>query len=131
MEQSLEQPRVRVVRNKDRSRFEIYVGDELAGFERYVSTRHIIELTHTQVDPKFKGEGLAGQLARAALDTARAEKLAVLPYCPYVNRWISQHPEYKDLVPEDERDDFGLLRYPECYPTPEVLAPTQTLPEVP
>lgn len=103
----MEQPRV--VRNEDEDRFEIYVGDELAGFVVYETDGQIIELIHTQVDPKFQGEGLAGQLARAVLDTARAEKLAVMPYCPYVRRWISQHPEYTDLVPEKERARFGLL----------------------
>jgi uncharacterized protein len=124
MEQPLEQPRV--VRNEDTDRFEIYVGDELAGFVQYLSAGQLIELIHTEVDPKFQREGLAAQLVRAALDTARAEKLSVLPFCPYINRWISQHPEYTDLVPSGERARFGLLPYgcsPQCCPP--------SLPEVP
>jgi len=32
----------------------------------------------------------------------------VLPYCPFVHKWISEHPEYADLVPERERKRFGL-----------------------
>lgn len=120
----MDQPRV--VRNEDKDRFEIYVGDELAGFVLYRMDGELIELVHTQVDPKFQGGGLAGQLARAALDTARAEKLSVLPFCPYVNRWISEHSEYTDLVPSGERARFGLLPYV-C--SPSVLP--QSFPEVP
>jgi len=32
----------------------------------------------------------------------------VLPYCSFVRRWIAEHPEYADLVPERERKRFGL-----------------------
>jgi uncharacterized protein len=32
----------------------------------------------------------------------------VLPFCPFVNGYIKRHPEYRDLVPEDYRDKFGL-----------------------
>ncbi|MBV9379959.1 MAG: N-acetyltransferase [Streptosporangiaceae bacterium] len=106
MEQSLEEPSV--VRNEDKSRFEIYAGDELAGFVQYRTDGQVIELVHTEVGPRFQGEGLAGKLARASLDAARAANLAVLPYCPYINRWLIRHPDYADLVPADERARFGL-----------------------
>ena len=32
----------------------------------------------------------------------------MLPFCPFVNEWLKRHPEYMDLVPEDERERFGL-----------------------
>ena len=54
------------------------------------------------------GEGLGGQLVRAALDSARAEGLSVLPFCPFVRGYIEGHPEYVDLVPADQRKEFGL-----------------------
>ena len=42
-----------------------------------------------------------------ALEDARRES-AVLPFCPFVNGYIKRHTEYRDLVPEDYRDKFGL-----------------------
>lgn len=97
-----------VTDNPAESRFEIHVGDELAGFVQYHLYGQVIRLIHTEVDDKFQGMGLAGKLARFALDSARARGLQVLPFCPYVRSWIAKHPDYTDLVPEGKRAEFGL-----------------------
>ncbi|MER5640586.1 GNAT family N-acetyltransferase [Kitasatospora sp. NPDC002227] len=97
-----------VVDNADKSRFEIREDGELAGFAEYHRSGEEIAFIHTEIDPKFEGRGLAGKLARAALDTAREQGLAVLPYCPFVRGWIGKHPEYVELVPASHRAKFGL-----------------------
>jgi predicted GNAT family acetyltransferase len=98
----------RVVDNPDGSRFEIYDGDELAGFAEYHRFRDEIAFIHTEIDPKFEGRGLGSALARAALDSARERELHVLPFCPFIRGWITKHPEYVDLVPQAQRARFGL-----------------------
>jgi predicted GNAT family acetyltransferase len=45
---------------------------------------------------------------RTALSNARAEGLAVRPFCPFVRSYIAAHPEYVDLVPEDMRAKLEL-----------------------
>jgi uncharacterized protein len=97
-----------VTDNETESRFEIRVGGELAGFIGYILDESLIELVHTEVDRRFQGGGLARQLARASLDSARDRGFAVLPTCPYIRSWIRKHPEYKDLVPEGRRSAYGL-----------------------
>jgi len=92
-----------VTDNEAESRFEIRADGELAGFIGYILDGSLIDLVHTEVDQKFQGGGLAGQLARASLDSARARGLAVLPTCPFIRSWIRKHPEYKDLVAERRR----------------------------
>jgi hypothetical protein len=96
--------------NQAESRFEIHVGSDLAGFVVYhrLEQGRLINLIHTEVDDGFQGQGIASQLARFALDTARKEGTGVLPSCPYIRGWISKHPDYLDLVPEDRRAEFGL-----------------------
>lgn len=95
--------------NQAGSRFELRVGGEVAGFIEYHRRgSQQINLIHTEVDDRFQGAGLAGKLARFALDTAREQQLDVLPSCPYIRRWIGKHPGYLDLVPRDRRDEFGL-----------------------
>jgi hypothetical protein len=32
----------------------------------------------------------------------------VLPYCPFVKRFIQRHAEYQDLVPAAERAAFDI-----------------------
>ena len=77
-----------------RRRFEIAVGGYLSFTPR--STR------------RTTGEGLGTLLVKTALDTARAEGLAVLPYCPFVQGFIDRHREYLDLVPAERRAKFAL-----------------------
>jgi predicted GNAT family acetyltransferase len=98
-----------VTDNPSASRYEMYVGTELAGFVQYKLPQHdsVISLVHTEIEPAFQGKGLATHLARFSLDDARKRGLAVLPFCPYINSWIKKHPEYTDLVPWDRRGDFG------------------------
>ncbi|HEV3172830.1 MAG TPA: GNAT family N-acetyltransferase [Actinocrinis sp.] len=98
----------RVVDAPERDRFEIFVDERLAGFAEYSRNESAIAFTHTEIDPAFEGRGLGSILARAALDAAREEKLAVLPYCPFIKGWIAKHPDYLDLVPEGKRAQFGL-----------------------
>jgi predicted GNAT family acetyltransferase len=97
-----------VTDNAEKSRFEIQDGGELAGFAEYHRSGNEIAFIHTEVDPRFEGRGLAGKLARAALDAAREQGLDVLPYCPFIRAWIGKHPEYTDLVPASHRERFGL-----------------------
>jgi uncharacterized protein len=97
-----------VTDNPAESRYEVRVGGELAGFVVYHLRGQQISLIHTEVDPRFQGLGLASHLARFGLDDARKRNLAVLPSCPYVRSWIGKHPDYRDLVPEDRRAEFGV-----------------------
>ncbi|MFF7633211.1 DUF1275 family protein [Kitasatospora sp. NPDC008050] len=47
-------------------------------------------------------------VAAIALDSARERGLAVLPYCPFIRGWLGKHPDYVDLVPQDQLNRFGL-----------------------
>lgn len=88
----------RVVHDPEASRYEVYVGDELAGLAAYRLEPGRMVLTHTEVDPAFEGRGLAGRLAKTALDDARSQGLQVVPACSYMVTYIKRHPEYADLV---------------------------------
>jgi uncharacterized protein len=97
-----------VTDDPERSRYELRVAGELAGFLTYKRRGEQISLIHTEVEPAFQGMGLATHLARFSLDDARSHGVSVLPFCPYVNSWIRKHQGYEDLVPEDRRAEFGL-----------------------
>jgi predicted GNAT family acetyltransferase len=94
---------VRVEDNPQAQQFEAHVGQYLAvaEYERHGST---IIFTHTEVPEPIEGHGIASQLARTALEQARAEGLIVIPRCPYIAAYIRRHPEYAALVPPAYRD---------------------------
>ena len=92
----------------ERKRFLATADGEPAGFIVYRLRPGLLALIHTEVEERFEGHGIGGRLARFALDQARAEGLAVLPFCPFVNDWMKRHPEYTDLVPPAYRANFDL-----------------------
>ncbi len=99
---------VRVVDAPERSRFEIRVDGDVAGFTEYRRRPGLIAFIHTLIDPRFEGRGLASQLVRTALSEARSDGVSVLPFCPFVRSYIAGHTEYLDVVPEDMRAKFDL-----------------------
>lgn len=101
-------PAARVIDNPEEQRFEVLLGDEVAGFLQYKARPGLIALNHTEVDGRFEGRGLGSRLIAFALDDARTRGLAVLPFCPFVDEYIQRHREYVDLVPEDQRAAFDL-----------------------
>ena len=82
---------------------------ELAGFDEYTRSDEAIALNHTEVDDRFEGRGIGSALARGVLAAARSDGIAVLPYCPFVARYIRGHADdYADLVPADKRATFNI-----------------------
>lgn len=87
-----------VVDVPEAGRYEARLGDEVAGFAEYTLDGDRIVFTHTRVEPAYEDEGVGGNLARGALDDARARGLVVVPRCPFIRGWIARHPAYADLV---------------------------------
>lgn len=81
----------------ERRRFEITRDGEVLGHAAYQKTDQMIIFTHTEIDRAYEGQGLGGHLVRSALDQVRHTGLKVLPICPFVQAWMSRHPEYQDL----------------------------------
>jgi hypothetical protein len=97
-----------VVDVPDRGRFEVRLGDRVVGLASYHVEDGTMALPHTEVDPSVGGRGIGSTLVAGVLAAARERGLTVLPYCSFVRHYIEQHPEYLDLVAEDDRPHFGL-----------------------
>lgn len=88
---------IEVVNNPDARRFEVSLNGKLAKIQ-YLLTNHLIVFTHTEVPPEFEGMGIAGKMAKVALDYARDAGIQVQPLCPFIAAYIRRHPEYQELV---------------------------------
>ncbi|MBR0374027.1 MAG: N-acetyltransferase [Mogibacterium sp.] len=55
-------------------------------------------IMHTNVDPAYGGQGIAGRLVAAVVDAARAEGVKVVPVCSYAVRQFEKHAEYRDVL---------------------------------
>jgi predicted GNAT family acetyltransferase len=97
-----------VTDNPSASRFEITVDDELAGYLDYREDRGEYAIPHTRVFPQFRHQGVGAALVVSSLEAIRDRRGTVLPYCPFVPKVIRDHPELAELVPESERESFGV-----------------------
>ena len=98
-----EESNVKIENNQEAQRWEAEVGEFVAVAE-YRLRGDTIFFIHTEVPRELEGQGIASKLVKAALDDARAEHLAVVPFCPFVAGYIRRHPDYKDLVHGEYRD---------------------------
>ena len=81
---------VDVVHRPEQSRFEAEVEGDVA-FLVYERTGGSAVMTHTIVPRELEGRGIAGHLARTAVDWARAEGLDIEPQCSYVRSWLKKN----------------------------------------
>jgi uncharacterized protein len=98
-----------VTNDEENTRFELKVDGNPVGYANYrQAPRSLRAFMKTEVDEEYRGQGLGGELIKAALDSTRGSGLGVLPFCPAFQSFMAEHPEYVDLVPENRRSEFEL-----------------------
>lgn len=88
-----------VVDNTGAHRLEI-TQDGAVAFLSYRMKGDAVEYLHSETPPELRGRGLAGELARFALERDKAAGRKVIPTCPFVKSYLERHPEYASLVHE-------------------------------
>ena len=88
--------------NADESRYELTRDGRRVGLSEYRRNGRRVTFLHTEVDPTIRGEGLGEKLVSGALDDVRTRGERVVARCPYVKRFLDEHPEYQDLVEPQE-----------------------------
>ena len=83
----------------DAGRWEVREGDRVVGIAQYEVVPGVdgrpdrVVFFHTEVRPEAEGHGLAGRLARAALDATIASGRVIVALCPYIRAWVARHPD--------------------------------------
>ena len=99
-------PQWSVSDNRERSRFEIDLGDSRAVAE-YTLPTGMIMFTHTEVPSQHEGKGVGSALIRAGLASARERGLKVIPICPFFAAYMKKHQEEQDLLDSTWRARLG------------------------
>jgi uncharacterized protein len=92
--------------NPDEGRFELWIDGELAGFSEYRPAGDSVIVSHTEIDKKHEGEGLASVLVREMLEAIRGRGQSVIPLCQFTAAFIGRNPEFVELVPASLRAQF-------------------------
>ncbi|NEY31859.1 N-acetyltransferase [Streptomyces sp. PRKS01-65] len=83
----------------DRSRYEIAVDGETAGFTAYRDRGERQRVFyHTKIYDAFSGQGLASRLVREALSDVRRTGRRIVPVCPYVRGFLEKHQDFADIT---------------------------------
>ncbi|WP_323000175.1 GNAT family N-acetyltransferase [Castellaniella sp.] len=89
---------LRAIRHNEAAhRFEFTEDGQLCVLD-YVLDGAVASFVHTGVPAPVGGRGIAADLVRFGLDTARTRGWKVRPVCSYVAAYVQRHPEYSDLV---------------------------------
>jgi predicted GNAT family acetyltransferase len=83
--------------NKTKSRFELDVEGGVA-FANYRLVPSAVIITHTETPRELRGQGVASELVRGALELIRADGSKVVAGCGFVVDYLNKHPEFSDLV---------------------------------
>ncbi|WAI85653.1 MULTISPECIES: GNAT family N-acetyltransferase [Achromobacter] len=85
-----------VTQDPGQSRFTATVDGVLCVLDYQLQGNTMI-IVHTGVPSPVGGRGIAAELTKFALDTARAQGWKVRPVCSYAEVYMRRHPEYNDL----------------------------------
>lgn len=92
MGESSQEQHTEIAFDEERSRYTITVDGTTAGFalvERPDEDR--VRFVHTEIDPAFKGRGLAELLVSEALAQTAREGVTAVPLCPFVAKHLREH----------------------------------------
>lgn len=75
------------------SRYELLVGDKLVGKLVYRDEGDTRIFLHTEVEPEYRGHGLATRLIEWSLDDVHSSGKQLWVRCPAVSNYLARHPE--------------------------------------
>lgn len=85
-------------REGQRGAFVILRNDEVLAELTYSVGGVLALLDHTDVDERLRGTGAGARLVKAAVEWARAEKMQIVPLCPFAKSVFDKTPDYGDVL---------------------------------
>jgi predicted GNAT family acetyltransferase len=85
------------------SRFELFSDGIMMGHVKYEMKGSYAVLIQAVVDPRFDAVDVEAALIRQVLLDTHRRRVAVVPYCPRVRAFLAEFPQYRALLPADQR----------------------------
>ena len=86
-----------VLNNAAQKRFELDTGEGLAVAD-YRLSQGVMTIYHTHVPAALRERGVGSALVRGALEDVRRRGFKVVPRCWFVSEFITDNPEFSDLL---------------------------------
>jgi uncharacterized protein len=78
-----------------------YVQDndkQIAEIDYILHSSDAMEINHTEVDEKYKGQNIGGTLVERAVELARKNNWKVIPTCKFAKAYINRTPALQDVL---------------------------------
>ncbi|MCS4532699.1 GNAT family N-acetyltransferase [Neisseria montereyensis] len=75
----------------EQQKFILSVEGKEAGFIHYLSDNNTWDITHTVVDPAFRGQGLARILVDAVIEYTEQNHIRLIAHCDYAEVILQRH----------------------------------------
>ena len=91
---------IEVVYEEKKRRSAAYDGEKLVGECDCEENGKVWTAYHTEVDPAYGGQGIAGRLVEAVAQAARERGAKIVPQCSYVRRLFEKNAAYDGVNAE-------------------------------
>ena len=88
---------MKIIFNKEEKESQAIDEGKKVGFCQYEEDGSLWKITHTVVDKKYGGQGLAGKLLDQVVAAARENDKKILPICSYAVKKFDEDEKYKDV----------------------------------
>ncbi len=79
-------------------KIELIQEDKVVGKIEFIIDGNELTITHTIVNPLFRGQGIAKILMEKVIEMAKEKGLKIIPVCSYAVSYFEKNPEYKELL---------------------------------
>ncbi|MDN3493271.1 GNAT family N-acetyltransferase [Winogradskyella bathintestinalis] len=82
-----------------RNRFYLVDKDMEVGEITYAYMKdHIIDINHTEIHEKYRGQDLGEKLVEATVNFARKKEVKITASCPYAKKVLDKADKYNDVI---------------------------------
>lgn len=100
--------------DKDNNRAAASDDDRTVGECDVVMQKSFWIITHTEVDPSYGGQGIAGMLVACVMQAAKEAGAKVKPFCSYAARQFEKNQEYQEMEDKSVITVYGMKSCPDC-----------------
>lgn len=79
-------------------KIELIQEDKVVGKIEFVKDNNELTITHTIVNPLFRGQGIAKILMEKVIELSKEKGLKIIPVCSYAVSYFEKNKEYKELL---------------------------------
>lgn len=89
---------MKILHDKDQKQFFAVVEGKKSFLDYSISADgRTLDYYSTFVPPELRGRHIGQDIVKFALDYAKENNYKIIPSCPFVEKYIENHPEYKSI----------------------------------